>query len=931
MNIIKTAGSFVLCVLAILVLTGVAAYAYDWNNDYCYCGRGEVNDLEMGLYGRVDVIQFFDGYSDLRFQRHEHPVYIADRDETVLRWSNPNRPIRFGDCVHVGIRSTTGRARIKWVTWTYEGRPPEDRPPDPPATNVDLYFNPEGTLSYAHIVGDRPISISEIRIAIGQRPVPTDFGTVQPELSILPEPPTVFTYLVHDVNNPQCKPTRMFIANTSIFPLELLNQRNVERAVQAYLNTRFEDLPPCPPGRDCRVEPQPRPDSQLTLQPGWNMISPVGGSISSDSFRSANPCISSGPWWYDPSIRDYVKPPTMEPNKGYWVKATGPCTVYYLSKPVFASLDRAIVAPTQLEKLRMLPQDLPPCPPLPGPGEPPLPLQVDPTSLDFGEVPQGGPNPQSKTFEFRSCQYNWTVEVDQSWVNVQPSNGSSNSLPINITVNVNAASLSPGTHNATITLKAPPANPVTVQVTLTIKGAADKTLQVTPLGPLNFTAEEGGSNPAPQNLQLSSSQPLNWTASVDQPWVQLSSQSGTTPSTLTVSVDISGKTAANSPYNAEITITPTGAPAVKVKVILTITAKGKAMLQVSPPSLSFTPQQTSQDLQLSSSQPGQELDWTATVDKTWVTLSKSSGKTPDTIKVTVDPAKATTDGATIEIKSVNTVKVKVTWGKPPSKLDAACSWTIVSYNGSTATIQFKDLSTGPIVSWSWDFGDGNTCPPSCTALDRMGNKIGSNQNPAHTFNAMWATYPVRLTVADSAGNKDTDGCRVTLSDPAIPVVLDQNANDLLDDAEIQLAISFWQSGVPVPHTNGQVIDDKMMLLLLDIWGKQIPVSSIENKAAIQGRPKELSLRSITLSTSSGKSPVATLAVEGEGVAGVHVRVFSLNGRLLLSEEAQGNRVSFLLVDRSGRPLANGVYLYAVDITDETGKVHRQIKKFAILR
>lgn len=54
------------------------------------------------------------------------------------------------------------------------------------------------------------------------------------------------------------------------------------------------------------------------------------------------------------------------------------------------------------------------------------------------------------------------------------------------------------------------------------------------------------------------------------------------------------------------------------------------------------------------------------------------------------------------------------------------------------SVQFNDISVGNVVSWSWDFGDGNT---------------STVQNPNHTY-AAGGNYTVCLTVTDNCGNSD---------------------------------------------------------------------------------------------------------------------------------------------------------------------------------
>jgi hypothetical protein len=87
----------------------------------------------------------------------------------------------------------------------------------------------------------------------------------------------------------------------------------------------------------------------------------------------------------------------------------------------------------------------------------------------------------------------------------------------------------------------------------------------------SFSATAGGANPANQSLSITNTGggTLNWTASDNATWLSVSPTSGTAPSTVTVSVNITGLAAGT--YNGTITVSATGATNTPVNVPVTLT------------------------------------------------------------------------------------------------------------------------------------------------------------------------------------------------------------------------------------------------------------------------------------------------------------------------------------------------------------------------
>jgi hypothetical protein len=97
---------------------------------------------------------------------------------------------------------------------------------------------------------------------------------------------------------------------------------------------------------------------------------------------------------------------------------------------------------------------------------------------------------------------------------------------------------------------------------------------------------------------------------------------------------------------------------------------------------------------------------------------------------------------------------------------------------------------------------------------------------------------------------------------------------------------------------------------------------------VLGAPVALAVKAITLSQQPVRTGGAYFIVEGVGIAQTTVRVFSMTGKLVFSQTAQGNVVPF----SAASELANGVYLYVVTVQGADGQtVTSKLAKLVVLR
>jgi len=214
-------------------------------------------------------------------------------------------------------------------------------------------------------------------------------------------------------------------------------------------------------------------------------------------------------------------------------------------------------------------------------------MTVNPSTLAF-TVQLGSasvPSIQNVSITGNSSQLNYTSAISTSsggnWLVVE--NSTSGSTVGNLQVGVaNYSTLQPGTYSGAITVSSQAANsPQVVLATLTVLGTPSLTI-----APRQFTVSEGMSavsNVSRQTIQVSAGTgALSFSAvgatAFGGNWLAVTPQSGTTPASLTVSVDDAGLSSGT--YPGSITITPASGAAETVTITLNV---------ISPATLSATP------------------------------------------------------------------------------------------------------------------------------------------------------------------------------------------------------------------------------------------------------------------------------------------------------------------------------------------------------
>jgi uncharacterized protein (TIGR03437 family) len=271
----------------------------------------------------------------------------------------------------------------------------------------------------------------------------------------------------------------------------------------------------------------------------------------------------------------------------------------------------------------------------------------------------------------------FTVTANQTWLTVSPTASTTNT---SVTVSANPAGLANGTYNGTLTFNSN-GNTQTVNVSFTVSGSGVNTgVNVscvsscgTTQPAMSFTAQAGAGALAAGGLNITSasgSATVSFTATPTTTsggnWLSTSIGSSTVntpfnPLSINVNVGTGSSALAAGSYTGNIAITPTnGAATVNVPVSLTVTSP--PTVSATPTTLNFTyragdPNPAAQTVTVSGGSATAALSFGVTVSPSgqWLSATPTTGTTPGTVSVSVNPTglSAGTYTGTVGISGTN--------------------------------------------------------------------------------------------------------------------------------------------------------------------------------------------------------------------------------------------------------------------------------------
>ena len=300
--------------------------------------------------------------------------------------------------------------------------------------------------------------------------------------------------------------------------------------------------------------------------------------------------------------------------------------------------------------------------------------------------------------------------------------------------------------------------------TFTFANQTPATMRVTPVT-LSFSTPQG-SSPSSKSVVISNigSGSFTWTATSNASWLSATPTSGSSGATVTVAVNSTSLAAGS--YSGTLTFTsPTAASSPStVTVSLTVTPSTPSLV-VSPTSLSFsqlagTTTASSQSVSVTNPS-GTNVNWSATTNASWLTVSPVTGGTPGTVSVSVKAGSLATGiySGTVTIQSTNpaltaTVPVQFEVQAAPITISTSNlnSWTIsplgglANWSSTGSALRYNGSGVAPLYAGNAGWTDYDLSVNMTMPVSNYPGGIRARVNPVNGSGyALWF-YPSDHTV-----------------------------------------------------------------------------------------------------------------------------------------------------------------------------------------
>ena len=390
-------------------------------------------------------------------------------------------------------------------------------------------------------------------------------------------------------------------------------------------------------------------------------------------------------------------------------------------------------------------------------------LSTLPAQLTF-TYQLGGTAPSAQTLAVNTTTQGSSFTVapgpNSTWLSVTPTSGTTGSTAL--TVSVNTTGLTAQTYNGSVVItdSAASNSPVSVPVMLVVSAASPLTANPTSL---SFTYQSGGTAPASQTVSLvSGTEAISFTAAATTTsggsWLAISPTSGTTPQSITVSMQ-NYSTLAPGVYNGSITVTPSVSNTVTIPVTLTVSS-----LAVTPSSLSFSyttgaAAPAGQSIAISTPDAS-SVAFTATTATTgggnWLQVSAKSGTAPASLMVTIATTGLTagTFNGTVTIAATGyatqTVAVTLTVTQPKATIQISGSLDFAMPNTASPATNTLTVSASDGSAQPFSVAISGTNTGWLTVTPASGTTPGNVKITANPSGLIPGIYVAQFTVTEAA-------------------------------------------------------------------------------------------------------------------------------------------------------------------------------------